>query len=72
MFEGAGLGEGFAYEEFSEPIVFPRPTAGNGHTHEGHAHNHEHNHGHDHGHGNEGGEGGEAKRFIFIARGSKS
>ncbi|KAF7544437.1 hypothetical protein G7Z17_g9959 [Cylindrodendrum hubeiense] len=60
MFEGAGAGGGFAFEEFAEPIDFNTIHG------EGEGHGHAHDHGHDHHHH----EHTHSKK-VFIARGSK-
>ncbi|KAF7563854.1 hypothetical protein G7046_g275 [Stylonectria norvegica] len=50
MFEAAGVGKDFRYEQLAEPILFEN-LHGVGHGQD-HGHEHGHSHGHDHGHGN--------------------
>lgn len=63
MFEGAGVGGDFAFEELAEPVEFKTLHGG------GHEHGHDHGHSHRHADGH--GEKPTLKRRMFIARGTK-
>lgn len=70
MFEEAGAGGEFAFEEFAEPIDF-KTIHGEG---EGHGHTHSHGHGDQHsgqGQSHSHGQGNAHSKKVFIARGSK-
>jgi hypothetical protein len=67
MFEGAGVGGDFAFEEFADAVEF-KTLHGAGH-HHGHGEGHGGGHGEGHGHGH--GEEQNIKRRVFIARGTK-
>lgn len=74
MFEDAGAGGDFAFEELAEPVEITG-FGGHGHSHGQHGHGQGHDH-HGLGHGHDGGHGHELprstyKRKIFIARGTK-
>lgn len=75
MFEAAGLGQDFAYDEMAEPINFQSihgESGSHGQEEEhGGGHGHKHQHGHGHEHGNADGHKHGGFRKVFIARGSK-
>ncbi|KAK7432839.1 hypothetical protein QQZ08_000702 [Neonectria magnoliae] len=76
MFEEAGVGRDFAFEELPKPIEFNTIQSGNegghGHDHDhGHGHGHHHHHGQDHKHDHEKAPGKAQIKRVFIARGSK-
>ncbi|KPM35665.1 hypothetical protein AK830_g10896 [Neonectria ditissima] len=70
MFEEAGVGRDFAFEELAKPIEFNTIQSGQGGD-GGHGHDHGHSHGHHHDHEHDQAPGKPQVKRVFIARGSK-